>query len=705
MPFGLKWPFGRKNKANQAQASAPASEPLNVQRMSASEAPSPANEPLASEPRTFELGAEVLNRAAGFGALPTLGQDAGLGIAQNVGETQHFIEHLPLSTPLFAASDVPDTSDFVASLASLSSFTNLESTPVLMGELIAPSGLTDELPPLGSLPNQLPGLMGVAPITPDTGAVLPPMPMMPPLQAVEPVETPAPRESAAPVPMITALPDMTPPAINAQPFETIMPLNVERPFVAPIVPAAPDEPLPVPANFAAPAPVIEGKTIEPSEFISPSTPSDPGSPTVPSLALNTFSDALPLIALPGEANEVEAVTITSNITRDVVPTLDLPAKTGDFEPTLTLPGLAPAIDSAASEGASPAEPAAPTSAPLSISRYAEDLPLPTTIVPRDEIPSALSVPPVVAPLPPFSPPEEMPALFEPLSMGEVAQEFLATPIPIDQSPVDQSPVTPSASDQPATSEPAVSISRYAEDLPLIDVNFGWSNFDLPTREPDFAADQSLPIETESLAMSGTPDMALPSIGERADRATQSDRVAARPERAPISISRSPADMPLNRATTLNQVTHIQRFSLGSLTQNLPSLSGVTDQLPALGGLAQNIPSLGGMAENLPALGGLTDNLPSLGGLAESIGGGLPQLPSLGGLASSQMPLPPSISEAIGGVGGAGQEALGQITSMAPSMPEMPAMPQLPSIEKLTDQVWREIQKKLKIERERTRGLA
>jgi len=41
----------------------------------------------------------------------------------------------------------------------------------------------------------------------------------------------------------------------------------------------------------------------------------------------------------------------------------------------------------------------------------------------------------------------------------------------------------------------------------------------------------------------------------------------------------------------------------------------------------------------------------------------------------------------------------------PSMPEMPAMPQLPSIEKLTDQVWREIQKKLKIERERTRGLA
>ena len=81
------------------------------------------------------------------------------------------------------------------------------------------------------------------------------------------------------------------------------------------------------------------------------------------------------------------------------------------------------------------------------------------------------------------------------------------------------------------------------------------------------------------------------------------------------------------------------------------------------------------------------------------------MPSLGGLASSQMPLPPSINEAIGGLSGMGQEAVGQIASMAPSMPEMPAMPQLPSIEKLTDQVWREIQKKLKIERERTRGLA
>jgi hypothetical protein len=140
------------------------------------------------------------------------------------------------------------------------------------------------------------------------------------------------------------------------------------------------------------------------------------------------------------------------------------------------------------------------------------------------------------------------------------------------------------------------------------------------------------------------------------------------------------------------VTPIQRSLFGGLSDNL-----------SLGGLTQNLPSLGGLAGNLPSLGGLTGNIPSVGGIAQTLGSGL---------TSPEMPLPPSIGDAIGGLGGAAQtaggaaqEAMGQITSMAPSMPEMPAMPQLPSIDKLTDQVWRQIQQKLKVERERTRGLA
>jgi len=700
VPFGLKWPFGRKNNANQASAaSEPVSAPLAVQRTPASEAPSSAN-----EPRSFELGAEVLNRALGFGALPTLGMDAGLSIAQNVGEAGRFMQHLPHSENLITASNLPDTRDFVASLASLSSFTNLESTPVLMGELIPPSGLTDELPPLGSLPNQLPGLMGVAPITPDVGAALPPLPMMPPLQAVEPIAEATAREVVTPLPMTTMLPEMTAALISERPFETIAPLNTEQPVVAPIVPEVPS---PMFASFVPPTPVIESgrETAEPSGLIQSARVSDLNVLNTPSLALNTFTESLPLINLPGEANEVEVPSITSRVVYEAAPTLDLPIKTGDFEPSLTLPELAATSGPSLSDAASSV---APANAPVSISRYAEDLPLPTTTVPREETPSALNVPaldvPVVAPLPTFNPPDDLPVPFEPLTIGHIDQALLTLPLSVDQSPVnqlpvDQSPVTLSASEPTATSEPALSISRYAEDLPLIDVNFGWEDFEPQPSEPSFAEALSAPIEVASLAMTDAPEMALPSIGERADQ------VAGRSERAPISISRFSSDLPLNRSTTLNQVTHIQRFSLGGLTQDLPALGNVTDQLPSLGGLAQNIPSLGGLTENLPSLGGLTDNLPSLGGVAESIGSEMPQLPSLGGLASSQMPLPPSINEAIGGLSGMGQEALGQITSMAPSMPEMPSMPQMPSIEKLTDQVWREIQKKLKIERERTRGLA
>ncbi len=704
MPFGLRWPFGRKKAANQAHSPAASNEPVSVQRTPATEAPS-----AVSEPRTFELGAEVLGRASGLGALPTLGADAGLNIAQNVGEAGRFMQRLPNSENLITASDLPDTSDFVASLASLSSFTNLESTPVLMGELIPPSGLTDELPPPGSLPNQLAGLMGVAPVTPDAnaGAIdVMPAPTSPPLQAVEPIEAATPRESVSPLATVTALSETTAALIGERPFETIVPFNPEQPLVAPIAPSVSEVPAPIPASFVVPAPMSESGR----DIVETSGPVESsamfGAPRVPALALNNFAEALPLINLPGEASDVESPALS--ITPEAAPAFDLPIKTGDFDLPLTLPELAQATGPSVSESAAPSESAA-SSTPLSISRYAEDLPLPAPIAPREEAPSALNVPsvelPMVAPLPPLNVPEEMPAPFEPLSLSEVARDLATQPLLsdeplVDQLPIDQLPVAQSATDQPSSNgEPALSISRYAEDMPLIDLDFGWSEFEPPPIEPSFTDATSMPTEVLPPLATTTPAMALPSIGERADRA------ATRSERAPMSISRFSNDLPLNRSTTLNQVTQIQRFSLGSLTQNLPSLGGVTDNLPSLGGLAQNIPSLGGMAENLPSLGGLTDNLPSLGGLAESIGGQLPQMPSLGGLASSQMPLPPSISDAIGGLSSAGQEALGQITSMAPSMPEMPAMPQMPSIEKLTDQVWREIQKKLKVERERTRGLA
>ncbi len=504
---------------------------------------------------------------------------------------------------------------------------------------------------------------------------------MPPLQAVESLDVTTTRE------VVTLL-------AAVQPHEEL------RPLVVPIGPLAPE--VPVPANFVSPSPVVESGRDDLGTNVPVEAPtvSDVSKPGVPSLALNDFADSLPLINLPGETSEVEAPSLTTNLASEVVQSFDVPVSPSNADVPLTLPELSPTISPSTREVVSTTEPVTPGT-PLSISRYAEDLPLPAPIAPRDDAPS-VDVP-MVAPLPALNAPEEIIAPFELLPLGEVAQDLAVTPSPIDQSPIDQLPVDSSTSDEPtAVGEPALSISRYVEDMPLIDLDFGWNDFEPETVEPSFEEATSQPTEAlPSLAMP-VPDRPLPSIGARPKRA---DRVGARPERTPISISRFSSDLPLNRSTTLNQVTQIQRFSLGSLTQNLPSLGGVTDNLPSLGGLAQNVPSLGGLAENLPSLGGLTDNLPSLGGLAESIGGQLPQMPSLGGLASSQMPLPPSINDALGGLGGAGQEALGQITSMAPSMPELPAMPQLPNIEKLTDQVWREIQRKLKVERERTRGLA
>jgi hypothetical protein len=55
---------------------------------------------------------------------------------------------------------------------------------------------------------------------------------------------------------------------------------------------------------------------------------------------------------------------------------------------------------------------------------------------------------------------------------------------------------------------------------------------------------------------------------------------------------------------------------------------------------------------------------------------------------------------------AGQQALGTITGVGPSGSDAaPAAPALPSLDKLTEHVWKEVQRKLKIERERSRGLA
>jgi len=151
--------------------------------------------------------------------------------------------------------------------------------------------------------------------------------------------------------------------------------------------------------------------------------------------------------------------------------------------------------------------------------------------------------------------------------------------------------------------------------------------------------------------------------------------------------------------------------------HLPDTSALTDQLP-------DVPNLPSLPTSLPSLGSAAPAMPDLGGVAQSLGGSLPHLPalpsglpSLSGITSPEMPLAEGLrgmgqaaeqaaSGAAGGALAAGQQALGTITGMAPSGGDgAPAAPALPSLDKLTEHVWKEVQRRLKIERERSRGLA
>jgi hypothetical protein len=75
----------------------------------------------------------------------------------------------------------------------------------------------------------------------------------------------------------------------------------------------------------------------------------------------------------------------------------------------------------------------------------------------------------------------------------------------------------------------------------------------------------------------------------------------------------------------------------------------------------------------------------------------------GGMAAASQ----AAGEAAPGAMAAGQQALGTITGVAPSPDggDTPAAPALPSLDKLTEHIWKEVQRKLKVERERSRGLA
>jgi len=107
-----------------------------------------------------------------------------------------------------------------------------------------------------------------------------------------------------------------------------------------------------------------------------------------------------------------------------------------------------------------------------------------------------------------------------------------------------------------------------------------------------------------------------------------------------------------------------------------------------------------LGSQVPSLLNLPAGLPSLGGLTP------PAMPLAEGLGAAAQSASQAMGQATQGVQAAGQQALGTITGMAPSGEgDTPAAPPLPSLDKLTEHIWKEVQRKLKVERERSRGLA
>src|SRR5262249_10780188 len=158
----------------------------------------------------------------------------------------------------------------------------------------------------------------------------------------------------------------------------------------------------------------------------------------------------------------------------------------------------------------------------------------------------------------------------------------------------------------------------------------------------------------------------------------------------------------------------------SISRGLPSLGSMPDVASSLPDLSPpSLPDAGSVADQLPTPPSLPSlsapAMPDLGAAARGLVGNLPALPPMGGLTPPAMPLAEGLvgaaqaagqqaADAAGGALAAGQSALGSITGVGPSGAEAPAAPALPNLDKLTEHIWKEVQRKLKVERERSRGL-
>ena len=722
---------------------ADAPQPRRAQTAAITGAPEPSR-PVA--PDGPDLGQEMLARLPALSTPPTLGRMGGLPtMAQALPAVERFLNALPVPPPSPGLPGLGETAQFAANLPSLAGFTEpgrAAQAPAFPPQLEPPSEPTDVLAPPGGMPGQVAGLSGAA-------AVL--EPSRPP--AAQPVVAATPAATASETPGTAALPQLTAEATHAP---SVLPVNAAA-TAAPVSAAPPGyhaaavwSPQPGPMTRVLPpeltlagnvlpneafAPIQREVRLAsrsdwaaPEEFVRPAAPSDEhvsreqrdsierqrgqGQPLEPETR-QRFEQAYgqPLddvrihtgAAAHATAQSLNAIAFASGadlfftqntFQLDSPPGLSLLGHelAHVIQQQYGVPGDADALrppddpyERQADHFAARALDTPLLQTPLTGRTQADQLPVQRTATAE---PAGVGSPLVLPTGSTWAPAEQLRTASESSDLAQpLAARLPLTPKMPEEIPIQRVMVGTSA---PAHPEAALDAAGTANAL-----DAGPATLPALVQTPERAAGLTEQLLSPAQMLSNAFGLAqnLPGVGRVDD------------DGALLPVFRS-----INRGLP----------GLGSLPEpahSLPSLSSA--HLPDASVLTNQMSNLPSLAAGLPGLGSSAPDMPDLGSVAQSLGSQLPPtptlpsgLPSLDGLTSPAMPLAEglgaagqAVGEAAQGAMAAGQQALGSIASMAPSGGDTPAAPALPSLDKLTEHIWKEVQRKLKVERERSRGLA
>lgn len=614
---------------------------------------------------------------------------------------------------------------FVADLPALSSFSDLDAA---LGGAVP---LAATLTPLADLTYPAPASPPPAPTS--TGLRWPAQAVAetPPPAAFTPSAVNAPVNPSAPAPpeMLTAPPLAEPrPASLTTQATLSQSQSAETPATAPAPPAsAPggDAPAPAPSVQRAPESFAESLpaglvTARPLADITPLAPRPverlldelPASPLAlplpPLTALNNLAEerlpvVLPPLAEPsapssppaGERAEPPALAASSSAPAAVNPPGDL----------ATPPAVQRVLDVLA-------EPSAPTL--WQTNREATEAP-----VLADQLALAENAPatPLVVPAAPADPAPLNASPTAPTDHTAESPAMFTLPVDLPEPPSAPAPaslVTPAVEPAPALAESALSQHAPALTLNLSAVPASV----VPEAPAHTAAPAAEPAETPSRPPTSTASPAAPAVQRFPDWGNLFNEPTAGALIQQLGALGNAPDLPAALSNTASAASPALLNTLGGgrpeLTQAMtfaqPLLGALTGGQPpaaALSRLAgQGLGQLAGQAmpQVNQVIGQASEALNSaLPGAGEALGGLLPTLGQAANSALDDLPLPPSVNQVVQGLReeAAGEEAAGTVEEAAPAAPAAPPV----NVERLTDQVWQNIRRRLQVERERTRGVA